>query len=238
MTEKRFTFAVHQPNYLPWLGYFVKMAASDVFVYLDDVQMPMGRSYVSRVAIKKGEENQWLTVPVSRRSRDPISAVTVVDSDWRDSHRRILLSQYKGTPGYPECAELVNQVFSENHSHLAELNISLIEALCRELEITPERLRSSSFAVEEKSDERIAHIGQKLGANVYISGAGGDNYQSKDVYSSRGLSLEVCRTSGDRARALLHPEARLDRSIIDIICVMGFQATADIVRTLAVEVMV
>jgi hypothetical protein len=30
--------AVHQPQYLPWIGYFDKMRRADVFCYLDDVQ--------------------------------------------------------------------------------------------------------------------------------------------------------------------------------------------------------
>jgi hypothetical protein len=29
--------AIHQPNYLPWLGCFYKMANCDIFVLLDDV---------------------------------------------------------------------------------------------------------------------------------------------------------------------------------------------------------
>ena len=32
--------AVHQPNYVPWPGYFHKLAHADVFVYLDSVQYP------------------------------------------------------------------------------------------------------------------------------------------------------------------------------------------------------
>ena len=30
--------AIHQPNYLPWLGYFAKIKKCDIFVFLDDVQ--------------------------------------------------------------------------------------------------------------------------------------------------------------------------------------------------------
>ena len=30
--------AIHQPNYIPWLGYFYKIYESDIFVFLDDVQ--------------------------------------------------------------------------------------------------------------------------------------------------------------------------------------------------------
>ena len=30
--------SIHQPDYIPWLGFFYKMSQSDVFVYLDDAQ--------------------------------------------------------------------------------------------------------------------------------------------------------------------------------------------------------
>ena len=32
------TIAIHQPEYLPWLGYFKKIMNSEIFVILDDVQ--------------------------------------------------------------------------------------------------------------------------------------------------------------------------------------------------------
>ena len=37
--------SIHQPNYLPWLGYFDKIKRSDLFVIFDDVQFPRGKKH-------------------------------------------------------------------------------------------------------------------------------------------------------------------------------------------------
>jgi len=44
--------AVHQPNFFPWFGYFVKIALSDTFILLDDVQIPW-RGYTRRTKIRR-----------------------------------------------------------------------------------------------------------------------------------------------------------------------------------------
>ncbi len=31
-------FAIHQPNYAPWLGYFYTVARIDLFIFLDDAR--------------------------------------------------------------------------------------------------------------------------------------------------------------------------------------------------------
>jgi hypothetical protein len=55
--------AIHQPQYLPWLGYFDKMLAADLFCYLDCVQFKKNE-WQNRNRIKTAQGWQWLTVPV------------------------------------------------------------------------------------------------------------------------------------------------------------------------------
>jgi hypothetical protein len=61
------TVSIHQPNFLPWLGFFNKMVESDGFVLLDDVQFPSGHSFGNRVMIKSPLGPLWLTVPVHKK---------------------------------------------------------------------------------------------------------------------------------------------------------------------------
>ena len=48
--------SAHQPAYLPWLGYFDKIAQSDIFVYLDTVQFEKN-SFINRNKIKTPQNN-------------------------------------------------------------------------------------------------------------------------------------------------------------------------------------
>ena len=63
------TVSIHQPNYLPWLGYFDKIKNSDCFVIFDDVQFPRGKNHFGhRNYIKTNAGKKWLTVSVKDKS--------------------------------------------------------------------------------------------------------------------------------------------------------------------------
>ena len=63
--------AIHQPHYLPWLGYLAKWASADVFVFLDTVQYEKN-GWQNRNRIKTRDGAHWLTVPVHARLGAPI----------------------------------------------------------------------------------------------------------------------------------------------------------------------
>ena len=82
--------AVHQPQYLPWLGYFDKIDRADLFVTLETVQYKKNE-FQNRNRIKTAQGWQWLTVPVRYRFPQRIDEVTVNDNvNWRHKHRQAL----------------------------------------------------------------------------------------------------------------------------------------------------
>ena len=72
--------AIHQPHYLPWLGYFAKWAAADRFIFLDTVQYEKN-GWQNRNRVKTPDGPRWLTVPVHARLGTPIREVTIDRSD-------------------------------------------------------------------------------------------------------------------------------------------------------------
>lgn len=184
--------AVHQPNYAPWSGYFAKMFVSDVFVFFDDVQLPQGRSYVSRAKIAKGiDAEQWLTVPVSKSGSPTINKVHIADPGFATKHLSTLRQTYARTPHADEVLELLTPVYERCGESLAAFNMDLIRTVAGYLGWEGRFVLSSDRPSELKADARIADLVSWVGGDTYVSGAGGEKYQTGQTYHDRGVELEV-----------------------------------------------
>lgn len=184
--------AVHQPNYAPWCGYFAKMLVSDVFVFFDDVQLPQGRSYVSRAKVAKGKDGeQWLTVPVSKSGTPAINEVRLADPGFAAKHLSTLRHGYARTPYLTEVLDLLTPVYERAGESLADLNTDLIRTVADYLGWAGTFALSSERPSDLKADERIADLVSAVGGTTYVSGAGGQNYQTEQTYAERGVALEV-----------------------------------------------
>lgn len=98
------------------------MRASDVFVFLDDVQIPQGRSYVYRCQIRDGDTARWLYIPMLRSLEDAITAVRFADARWAKKHLTTLRQHYARAPFHEEILTLVEPVYSDPGELLAELS--------------------------------------------------------------------------------------------------------------------
>lgn len=167
---------IHQPQYLPYLGYFHKMAQADVFVLLDNVQYKKNE-WQNRNKIRTSQGWQWLTVPVSFKFGDNIDKVRINKSaPWNQEHYKGLALNYQRAPYFKEHEPFLKEVYSRSWESLAELNIYFIKYLARSLEITTRLVRASELSAGGKSTERLINICRELGADTYLSGVGGKEY--------------------------------------------------------------
>lgn len=179
---------VHQPNFLPWLGYFYKMSRSDVFVILDDVLAP-SRGYFNRSKVLVQGEGRWLTVPVHRND-GYIHRMTMAGDEWVAKHVATLQHVYRHAPFFQEVMPGLKEIFhSHSRGRLAELNEALIVHVASMLEITTPCVRSSDYALESSGDERLVDLVLSVGGSRYLSGQGGDNYQHPETFEAANVGL-------------------------------------------------
>ncbi len=59
----------HQPAFIPWAGFWARLAAVDQMVLLDDTFLARGFTFVNRNRIKGPNGEIWLTVLLKRKGR-------------------------------------------------------------------------------------------------------------------------------------------------------------------------
>lgn len=185
------TLVVSQPMFLPWVGLFEQVRLADVFIHYDDVQLPQGRSFMSRVQLKSANGVSWLTVPIDhKKSGKLLNEVVLLESQgWRTKHLRTIQHAYAKRPYFDLMFELVEKIYSRPTDHLAEFNITAIEQIAGWLGLAPEFRRSSTMGVAGASTERLVDLCEVVNSDVYVTGHGALNYLNHQQFEDKGISV-------------------------------------------------
>lgn len=186
--------AIHQPNFLPWLGFFSKMAQCDVFVLLDNVQLSRG-SFTNRVRIKTREGTPWLTVPFRHPGGSGYPAIRDVQVDytqqWAGKHMRTLSQAYARADHAPIYLPRLADILARHHASLAALNDATIAFLAEELRLSCRTVRASDLDVGGNRNELLAAICRSVGADTYLVGQGGGlTYTDDDYFAANGIVVK------------------------------------------------
>ena len=187
------TIAIHQPNYIPWLGFFHKMAGCDTFVLLDTVQFPRGRSFAARNRVKTHNGTTYLTIPVSvpgDEGKATYREVRFAGTKWKRKHLKTVEMNYKKAPFFEEVYPLFAEPV-EKHDDFVDLTVALIGNIAEYLGIDTQRVLLSDLMDDfgEKT-QLIVDICQALDANAYLSGTGGGKeYNDKQLLNEHGIEL-------------------------------------------------
>ena len=182
--------AVHQPQYLPWLGFFDKMDRADIFVLLDTVQFKKNE-WQNRNRIKTAVGTQWLTVPVTYRFPQRIDEVGVNNRErWQHRQRQAILTNYRQAPCWDFVAPLIDELLTPAWERLSPLNVLSVAGLAKLLGIaTPLFVASGLPPFPEDPDRRLIAIAQYFGADTYLAGSGGRDYMALDLYRQSGINV-------------------------------------------------
>ena len=228
--------AIHQPNYIPWLGYFFKIAHADKFVFLDNVVYP-DTSFVNRNSIKTQSGPAWLTIPVIRRGRRG-QLIGEVETDnthqWADRHLATLQSNYGRAPYFKETLALLEPHFraaTDKRKSLSTFNIEVICSIATYLRINTQFIRASELNVSGHKTELLLDICRVVGATTYVAGAGGKSYQEDGKFEHAGIA-PLFSSFSQGSYPQLFGEFVGNLSIVDVLMNCGYLGTR---RLLGIE---
>jgi len=184
--------AGHQPNFLPWFGYFEKMLKCDLFVYSDDVRYPK-ETYTNRVQMPMGGSVGYLTLPVRRGGDGRIADKRYVKDEA--TLKRLIKSLHFGLGGLPEYGDLEPVIARIQEAYwrfdtIAEFNIHMNQHLAATMGIATPVRRGTDLGLEAyHRNERLIQRCRLLGSRIYLSGQGADGYQDDSFLALSGIEL-------------------------------------------------
>jgi hypothetical protein len=223
--------ACHHPNFMPWPGLFFKGMQAEQLVLLDDVQFPLGGSWINRNRLKNDQGELWL------RSFQRIDQVEICnDENWQKKHLFSLEHAYKHAPYWDEHFGFLQKICSKQRQNLVELNLEILDYLRLALEIPQPFVRSSTFAIETSGSQRLVDICKALGARQYLTIASSHKYLDENLFRRHGIQLryykfeppiypqlwgdfianlsvlDLILTCGPKSAGLIHQAGRIVRS--------------------------
>ncbi len=182
---------IMQPTYLPWLGYFDLMAQSDIFVFLDNVQISR-QSWQQRNKIKSQKGELLLSIPVIRKYPQEIKEVEINNNQpWQSDHLKSIQYNYSKAKYFDKYFDFFQDIYSKKTTKLIDFTIPIILWVKEALEINSKVVRASELDVKGKKVELLIDICHKLGAKEYLSPKGSQEYiDENNLFEKENIKLE------------------------------------------------
>lgn len=225
---------IHQPNLFPWLGYFNKIAQSDYFILLDNVQIQKtGASYTNRVSILLNKSEHFITAPIKRHNGIwSIKDTEFSNPRWVDQTIKKLQSAYGRAPHFKSENEFIFDLINFKSSNIASYNINFITTISKNLGLSASLKISSEIPIHtDNPTERLIAIIQSIGGNHYISGNGGASYQEIQLFHHHGIELSYVDNSNITYKQFGSDNYIKGLSILDAIFNLGIEATSQLLKS-------
>jgi hypothetical protein len=213
----------HQPNYLPWLGFFDKMRNSDLFIIEDDVQFER-QGFTNRNKVKTIDGVKWLTVPVHHENVPlKISQVQIANSSehsWALRHWLTLKHSYCKAPYWQDYSSFFEDAYARKWDKLIDLNLHLIRGIMKFFDIQTPLVMGSSLGVKGKKSELIIAQCKAVGGDMQLAGIGGKGYIDTKRFEEEGIRL--CFQNFEQPYyPQLHGEFAYNLSVVDYLFCSG-----------------
>jgi len=184
--------SINQPAYLPWLGYFERIAASDLHIVLDHVQFEKN-SFTNRNKVRTKDDATWLTVPVSTKGRFgdlAINTLELVPNDpWQKKHWATLRMNYARAPFFKTYAPAYEQLYAQPWPGFGAMARAFLAQHLQDLGITTPLRYSSELGVGGTKSDLVLNLCRETRADTYLSGALGRDYLDEASFTAAGIAV-------------------------------------------------
>lgn len=182
--------SIHQPEHMPWLGFFYKMLRSDKFVILDSVQYRKNYFQNRNQIVTNGKPN-YITATVQNKGHmsTRICDMKLGDPKFKKSYLNKIRESYRKHPYFNIHFSAIEEILNTDYEYLEEMNMRLIEYFRDFLSIETPLIYSRNLNLNSSKDELVLDICKELSADTYIAGISGRDYLDLNEFSRVGIQV-------------------------------------------------
>ena len=180
---------IHQPDFMPYLGYFDRLVHADTLVVLETVQYC--KAWMSRDKIKTDTGEMWFKIPVKKA---PVSTAIkdieiVEDQKWKTHHLGLFRQYYNKAPYFKEILPYLEELYARDDKLFWNFSFASIQMLMNLFDVHPEIIFASDLQPEGRNNAMNVDIMKKVGAHKYLSGTGAVDYYDETLYKEAGIEV-------------------------------------------------
>lgn len=171
------SIVIHQPNFLPWLGYFAKLVYAEKLIVLDNVMFSK-RKHIDRVEIINSSGNtSWIGLPIGENYKTPCNKIYFDDRAHIDKIIKTIHSSYSKARYFKTNIDSIENILISSISNsnlLSEIDIYITIGLMDILELNkPSIIRSSQYVESAflKPTDRLIYLCEKVNSSKLIVGS-------------------------------------------------------------------
>jgi hypothetical protein len=168
------------------------MAASDVFVLLDDVQFPRGKAVANRARLRGPngyvETAASVSIPKGQEGKASYRELGLAGGKWRKKLLKTLEMSYGKEPFFDELFPVLEELLQMED--FCGMNLAFIHRVRDMLGLdTQLYVLSELDSIREGKLERIFDLCERFGATRYLSGQGAAKYNEPERFQAHGIEL-------------------------------------------------
>jgi len=182
--------AIMQPYIFPYVGYFSLINSSDKILFYDDVNF-IKRGWIHRQRILINGKDHLFTIPLNKPSQNKkINQIEISENESRVKIIKSIENAYKKAPYFKEVFPIIEKVILGKYTHIDEMAISSLIAVCKYLNLDINYDRSSKADPNSQGQEkceRLASITKTLGFSNYVNVI--NDMYDKETFKTKGVNL-------------------------------------------------
>ena len=226
---------IHQPDFMPYLGFFHRLLHADLFIILDDVQFVgnSSRSWTNRDKIKTQNGDRWLTVSINKAPLNTnINEITInYNVDWQNKNLEILRQNYRKADFFNEIFPSIEALYDKKYEKLLHFNMDSIEMLNNFFGIEIDIVFSSELKTTKTKSERLVELLKQVDATHYLSGVGAKDYHVDEPFKNAGIEV-IWQKFQHPIYKQLHGDFIPYLSSIDLLFNCGIKKSREIIRSI------